>query len=58
MKTFNVDISFNVPDNVTEEQFEEWFRYEIIDWDGCSYDNPLMNEYKNNLVSTYHITNY
>ena len=54
-KFINVDIQFDIPDNVTEEEFEEWFRYQIIDFGGCSGDNPLLDKDVNNLVSTYHI---
>lgn len=50
-----VDIEFNIPDNITEEQFEEWFKYEIIDWGGCSGSNPLLDEDKSDLVSNYYI---
>lgn len=52
-----VSIDFDIPDNVTEEQFEEWFKYKVIDWGGCSCDNPLleMGDCVGNLVSNYYI---
>ena len=34
---------------------EEWFKYEIIDWGSCSCDNPLLDKYKNDIVSNYNI---
>jgi len=52
---FNVEIEFNVPENITEEQFEEWFKYEIINWGSCSCKNPLMDKSKNDLVSNFRI---
>ena len=55
MKRFDATIDFIVPDEITEEQFEEWFRYRIVDYDGCSGDNPLLERDINSLVSTYHI---
>ena len=58
MKRFSVNIDFEVNDNITREQFEEWFKYEIIDWSSCSGSNPLINKDKNDLVSTYNITEY
>ena len=52
---FSVSIDFELPIDVTEEQFEEWFKYSVIDWGGCSGDNPLLKEEKDDLVSMYHI---
>lgn len=52
-----VEIDFDIPGNVTKEQFEEWFKYKVIDWGSCSGDNPLleMGDCVGDLVSTYHI---
>ena len=51
-------IDFEVPDNITDEEFEEWFRFKVIDYDGCSCDNPLIDEDTNKLVSFYNIWSY
>ena len=52
-----VEIDFDIPENVTKEQFGEWFKYKVIDWGGCSGDNPLLEkgDCVGDLVSTYHI---
>lgn len=54
---YSVNIDFEVPDNVTREQFEEWFKYKVIDWGGCSGDNPLLaqGDCVDDMVSTYQI---
>lgn len=52
---FDVELEFNVDNNITEKQFEEWLKYEIMDWGSCSYDNPLLDKQKNNLISNYKI---
>ena len=55
MKIKKVYIDFEVPDNITDEEFEEWFKYKVIDFGGCSCDNPLIDEDTNKLVSFYNI---
>ena len=49
-----VNISFDVPESVTLEQFEEWFKYKI-GWGGCSCENPLIDKDLSDLVSMYYI---
>lgn len=58
MKRIKVHIDFEVPDNITDEEFEEWFRYKVINYDGCSCDNPLIDADTNKLVSFYNIWSY
>lgn len=55
MKQVNVSIDFSVPDDVSQSQFEEWFKCEILEWGGIKSDNPLLNEDKSDLVSSYFI---
>ena len=55
MRYIKVNIDFEIPDNITDEEFEEWFRYRIVDFDSCSGENPLLETDVNKLVSTYHI---
>lgn len=55
MKRYNVEIEFQIPDNVTDEEFEEWFKFAVISWGGCSCENPLCDKDRNNLVSNYNI---
>lgn len=58
MKIKKAYIDFEVPDNITDEEFEEWFRYEIVGDGGCSCNNPLLDEGVNQLVSFYNIWSY
>ena len=55
MARYDVQIKFNVSDDISEEQFEEWFKYEIISWGSCSCDNPLLDKDKSDIVSDYNI---
>lgn len=55
MKRYDVDIEFQVPDNVTDEEFEEWLKYAVIGWGGCSCENPLIESDKNKIVHDYNI---
>lgn len=34
MKRFDVTIEFNVPDDITRNEFEEWLKYKILGWGG------------------------
>lgn len=55
MKRYNVDIEFQIPDNVTDEEFNEWFSFEIMGWGSCSHNNPLCDKDRHSLVTNYNI---
>lgn len=45
MKKKTVTIEFEIPDETSDEDFEEWAKFEL-GWDAsCSGDNPLFEEY-------------
>lgn len=45
MKKKTVTIEFGIPDEISDEDFEEWAKFEL-GWDAsCSGDNPLLEEY-------------
>ena len=45
MKKKTVTIEFEIPDDVSDEDFEEWAMFEL-GWDcSCSCNNPLLEEY-------------
>lgn len=50
----SVTIDFTIPDNVTEEEFKEWFKYKI-GWGDCSCDNPLCDEDISDIIFMYNI---
>lgn len=56
MSRYTVSIDFETSENITEEEFEEWFKYAVIGWGGCSEDNPLIDEDKSDIVSNYDIS--
>lgn len=58
MAIFEVNLRFEIDENITKEEFEEWFKYDVIDWGSCSGNNPLLNKDKSDLISTYDITEY
>ena len=55
MARYDVQIECNVPDDISEEEFEEWFKYSVIEWGGCSCSNPLLDKDKSDIVSNYNI---
>ena len=45
MKKKTVMIEFEIPDEISDEDFEEWAEFEL-GWSAqCSGDNPLIEEY-------------
>lgn len=58
MKRFDVTIEFNVPDDITRNEFEEWLKYKILGWGGCSCNNPLIDKNNNELSSNYSISEW
>ena len=45
MKKKTVTIEFEIPDEISDEDFEEWAEYEL-GWNArCSCKNPLLEEY-------------
>lgn len=45
MKKKTVTIGFEIPDEISDEDFEEWVEFEL-GWNAqCSGDNPLLEEY-------------
>ena len=58
MKRFNVEIDFNIPDNITKEEFEEWCVFTLIGWNGCKCSNPLSDKDASEFVSTYRISEW
>lgn len=45
MKKKTVTIAFEIPDEISDEDFEEWVAFEL-GWNAqCSSDNPIFKEY-------------
>jgi hypothetical protein len=45
MKKKIVTIEFEIPDDISDEDFKEWAKFEL-GWNaGCRCDNPLVEEY-------------
>lgn len=45
MKKKTVTIEFEIPDDISDEDFEEWVEFEL-GWNAsCRCNNPLLEEY-------------
>ena len=54
MQRITTTLDFTLPDNVTKENFEEWFKYQI-GWGSCYCDNPLSDNDINDFISNYKV---
>lgn len=45
MKKKTVTIGFEIPDEISDEDFEEWVEFELGGNAGCSGKNPLLEKY-------------
>ena len=48
-------IEFEVPDNITQEEVDEWFGYEIIRKYPCKNNNPIIDKDMSNFVISYEL---
>jgi hypothetical protein len=45
MKNKTVTVEFQIPDDISDEDFEEWAMFEFGLEPSCRCDNPLIGEY-------------